>query len=110
MLDFEDITEGNYTFDVEVTDTDANASDTIEVVDTGDASASFQEGVVTENRGDVANITVEPPTPTKPLFRSVTTRTTTTTSPPKWKTTTTTVKSLFCSTATRLEPRLRQRS
>ncbi|MFC7250975.1 BGTF surface domain-containing protein [Halomicroarcula sp. GCM10025324] len=59
VLDFEDITEGNYTFDVEVTDTDANASDTIEVVDTGDASASFQEGVVTENRGDVANITVE---------------------------------------------------
>ncbi|EMA08983.1 PGF-CTERM protein/surface glycoprotein [Haloarcula vallismortis] len=58
-LNFSDIDEGNYTIETNVTDTDASDSDNIEVVDTGDDEASFEQGVVSEERGDVANITIQ---------------------------------------------------
>ncbi|RKS83085.1 surface glycoprotein (TIGR04207 family) [Haloarcula quadrata] len=58
-LDFTDINEGNYTIETNVTDTGASDSDTIEVEDTGDDEAAFADGVVTEERGDVANITIQ---------------------------------------------------
>jgi len=58
-LNFTDIDADTYTFDAEVTDTDASDSDDIEVSDTADAEAGFGNNIFTQDRGDVANITVE---------------------------------------------------
>ncbi|MBV0924543.1 PGF-CTERM sorting domain-containing protein [Halomicroarcula limicola] len=58
-LNFTEIDTGNYTFETNVTDTDASDSDSIEVVSTDDENAGFAQSVVEENRGDVAEVTVQ---------------------------------------------------
>ncbi|WP_328763855.1 BGTF surface domain-containing protein [Haloarcula salinisoli] len=58
-LNFTDIDADTYTFEANVTDADASDTDTIEVTDTGSAEADFGDNVFVEQRGDIANITVE---------------------------------------------------
>jgi len=58
-LDFDDVDADEYEFVVEVLDSTAAASDTIEVRDTGDEDASFTQGNFEVTQGDIAEITVE---------------------------------------------------
>ncbi|MBX0297812.1 BGTF surface domain-containing protein [Haloarcula nitratireducens] len=58
-LDFSNVDTGNYTFEANVTDADASDSDTIEVVSTDDENAGFAQSVTEEQRGDVAEVTVQ---------------------------------------------------
>ncbi|MBX0294635.1 BGTF surface domain-containing protein [Haloarcula nitratireducens] len=58
-LDFTNVDTGNYTFETNVTDADASDADTIEVVSTDDENAGFAQSVVEEQRGDVAEVTVQ---------------------------------------------------
>lgn len=58
-LNFSDIDEGTYTFEVNVTDSSANDSATIEATDVGDATAEFDESLIEEDQGDVAEIPVQ---------------------------------------------------
>ncbi|MFC4549218.1 MULTISPECIES: BGTF surface domain-containing protein [Halorussus] len=58
--DFEKVNAGNYTVELEVVDTGATAEATINVTKGGDATASFEDSdVVAQERGDVANFTVD---------------------------------------------------
>ncbi|MFC6757601.1 surface glycoprotein [Halomicroarcula sp. GCM10025894] len=58
-LDFDGQDADTYTFEANVTDSDASDADDIEVTDTGDASADFDDNVYVDQRGDIVNITVE---------------------------------------------------
>ncbi|AXR79173.1 S-layer protein [Natrarchaeobaculum sulfurireducens] len=57
-VDFQDIDEGDYTFDFNVSDTEASASDDISVSES-DAEANFDEDVYTQTAGDLIEFTVE---------------------------------------------------
>ncbi|MFC4552016.1 MULTISPECIES: BGTF surface domain-containing protein [Halorussus] len=57
---FVDVNAGNYTIELEVVDTGATAEATINVTKGGSATASFEDSdVVAQERGDVANFTVD---------------------------------------------------
>ncbi|AXR77570.1 BGTF surface domain-containing protein [Natrarchaeobaculum sulfurireducens] len=57
-VDFTDIDDGDYTFDFEVTDTEAAVSQDITVTDS-DASVNFDQSVYTQTAGDLVEFTVE---------------------------------------------------
>ncbi|WP_435099899.1 BGTF surface domain-containing protein, partial [Halorubrum sp. N11] len=58
-LDFEDVDAGDYNFTASVLDTTAEDTSSVEVVDVGDGEASFGESIVSEQQGDITEITVE---------------------------------------------------
>jgi len=59
QADFNDIDTGQYTFDFEVTDTSASASDTVNVSEADEGDIQFAEDTPQEEVGDVADITLE---------------------------------------------------
>ena len=59
VANFTDVDGGNYSFDFDVEDTTASDTDSIEVTELGEGELTLGgESIVTEQQGDVANITV----------------------------------------------------
>ena len=58
-LDFDDTEAGEYDITVEVADTTVSATETIEVSDIADGDVSFDESFITEEQGDIAEITIQ---------------------------------------------------